>query len=360
MNNASFGAYAAIVQSPAYRGDKTGTTLELLPDLLTGHAGPHLVAHADGVTVDHPQAVLVSDNPYGMGDLVGAGRRARLDTGVLGMVAVTVDDARQAVRLLRRQQQHGLTMLRGPGGRGHRRRARDPRRRGRRGAAAADAGALHRPPAGAPGPGPARASRGPARRGRTGTWRRSCGSRSFGPGRHRGARDMGDRDWTALREAGRELVVLDRAVYAAVHATPSPTLDHAVARLSHAADHSKIWVATAAALALAGGAAPPGRSRGGLAAVGVTSAVVNVGVKPSAAPGAPGPAGAPCARTWSAMPTSRVLPVRARRLGLRVLDRGGRRRCPSSTPSCASRRRRWPTPGCTPGCTTRGTWSRAR
>lgn len=35
VNNASFGAYAAVVQSPAYRDDKIGTTLELLPDLLT-------------------------------------------------------------------------------------------------------------------------------------------------------------------------------------------------------------------------------------------------------------------------------------------------------------------------------------
>ena len=114
VNNASFGAYAAIVQSPAYRDDKTGTTLDLLPDLLTGHTGPHLVARADGVTVDHPQAVLVSDNPYGMGDLAGTGRRARMDTGVLGMVAVTVDDARQAVRLLRRSAQNGLTVLQAP------------------------------------------------------------------------------------------------------------------------------------------------------------------------------------------------------------------------------------------------------
>ena len=53
----------------------------------------------------------------------------------------------------------------------------------------------------------------------------------------------------------RELVVLDRAVYDAVHATPSPTLDHAVARISRAADHSKLWLAIAAALALAGGRA---------------------------------------------------------------------------------------------------------
>ena len=68
MNNASFGAYAEIVQSPAYRDDKTRTTLTMLPDLLTEHGGGGLAAHADGLEVDHPQAVLVSDNPYGTGD----------------------------------------------------------------------------------------------------------------------------------------------------------------------------------------------------------------------------------------------------------------------------------------------------
>ena len=35
VNNASFGAYAAVVQSPAYRDDKIRTTLDMLPDLLT-------------------------------------------------------------------------------------------------------------------------------------------------------------------------------------------------------------------------------------------------------------------------------------------------------------------------------------
>ena len=43
-SNASFGAYAEIVQGPAYRDDKMGTTLDLLPDVLQGHRGarwPH-------------------------------------------------------------------------------------------------------------------------------------------------------------------------------------------------------------------------------------------------------------------------------------------------------------------------------
>jgi diacylglycerol kinase family enzyme len=110
VNNASFGAYAAVVQSPAYRDDKTRTTLTLLPDLLSGGAAPRLTAQADGVTVEHPQAVLVSVDPYGTGDVAGLGRRTRLDAGVLGVVAVNVDSAPQAVGLLRRASERGLTV----------------------------------------------------------------------------------------------------------------------------------------------------------------------------------------------------------------------------------------------------------
>jgi diacylglycerol kinase family enzyme len=111
VNNASFGAYAAVVQSPAYRDDKTRTTLDQLPGLLAGHEGPRLVAWADNVTVDGPQAVLVSNNQYGMGDIAGLGRRARLDRGTLGMFAVTVASAAQAAGLLRGRRAQGLTSL---------------------------------------------------------------------------------------------------------------------------------------------------------------------------------------------------------------------------------------------------------
>jgi diacylglycerol kinase family enzyme len=108
VNNASFGAYAEIVQSPAYRDDKTRTTLQMLPDHLAGHRGARLSVRIDGVTIDGPQAVLVSNDPYGSTDLAGLGRRARLDRGVLGVVTVSVASARQAVGLLRRNSQRGL------------------------------------------------------------------------------------------------------------------------------------------------------------------------------------------------------------------------------------------------------------
>jgi diacylglycerol kinase family enzyme len=113
VNNASFGAYASVVQSPAYRDDKARTTAEMLPELLVGHQGPRLMARAGNVTIDGPQAVLVSNNVYGMGDIAGLGRRARLDRGNLGMFAVTVTSAVQAAGLVRGTQSRGLTRLAG-------------------------------------------------------------------------------------------------------------------------------------------------------------------------------------------------------------------------------------------------------
>jgi diacylglycerol kinase family enzyme len=153
VNNASFGAYAAIVQSPAYRDDKARTTLDELPGLLAGQRGPRLVARAENVTVQGPQAVLVSNNAYGMGDIAGLGRRARLDRGTLGVFAVTVSSAAQAAGLLRGSRSRGLTSLATrevvidadtaqiPGGGGW------------GGAAAGHPGALCHPAGGAAGPG---------------------------------------------------------------------------------------------------------------------------------------------------------------------------------------------------------------
>jgi diacylglycerol kinase family enzyme len=108
VNNASFGAYAEIVDDPAYRDNKRGITLAAMPDLLSGRRGAHLVADADGLVIDGPQAILVSNNPYETSDLAGAGRRARLDRGTLGVLAVRVDTARQAVGLLNGAHQRGL------------------------------------------------------------------------------------------------------------------------------------------------------------------------------------------------------------------------------------------------------------
>jgi diacylglycerol kinase family enzyme len=112
VNNASFGAYAEVVETPAYRGDKLNTTLNLLPDLLQGQRGARLSARAaDDTEFRSPQALLVANNPYGTGDIAGLGRRARLDAGLLGVIGVKVRNVQQAVDLLRGRRAVGVRVL---------------------------------------------------------------------------------------------------------------------------------------------------------------------------------------------------------------------------------------------------------
>jgi diacylglycerol kinase family enzyme len=111
VNNASFGAYAEVVETPAYRDDKLNTTLNLLPDLLQGQRGVRLSARADDTEIRSPQALLVANNPYGTGDIAGLSRRARLDAGVLGVIGVKVRNVQQAVDLLRGRRAVGVRVL---------------------------------------------------------------------------------------------------------------------------------------------------------------------------------------------------------------------------------------------------------
>ncbi|OXS34573.1 diacylglycerol/lipid kinase family protein [Streptomyces sp. XY006] len=111
VNNASFGVYGAVVQSPGYREDKVGAALERLPELLTRQSGPRLTAVADGTAIADPQAVLVSNNAYRMDDPFGFGRRERLNSGRLGVLAVRVDSAVEAAELLLSPRPEGLTVL---------------------------------------------------------------------------------------------------------------------------------------------------------------------------------------------------------------------------------------------------------
>ncbi|MGW9264177.1 diacylglycerol/lipid kinase family protein [Gordonia terrae] len=108
VNNASFGIYAEVVQSPQYRDDKTRTVLRMLPDLLGRGSTSGLRAVIGNESVADPQAILVSNGPYATNDVAGLGRRTRIDEGRLGVVTVSVSDTRQAVGLLRRTHDQGL------------------------------------------------------------------------------------------------------------------------------------------------------------------------------------------------------------------------------------------------------------
>jgi undecaprenyl-diphosphatase len=82
-----------------------------------------------------------------------------------------------------------------------------------------------------------------------------------------------------MNEVLRDLDNLDQAVYSAVAATPTPALDEPLRRLSDAANNSRLWLAVAAWLAVAGGHQGKRAAVRGVAAIGATSALVNVAVK---------------------------------------------------------------------------------
>ena len=92
VNNASLGVYAKVVQSEAYRDAKLETWTRMLPDLLGPEAPPIDLEFMtpEGERCDDAPLVLVSNNPYQLVHLAGAGTRARIDSGTLGVVAARV------------------------------------------------------------------------------------------------------------------------------------------------------------------------------------------------------------------------------------------------------------------------------
>ena len=111
VNNVSFGAYAEIVETPAYRDDKLHTTLNLLPDLLQGQRGSPFTARVGQHGNPGPAGAAGRQQPVRDRRCRRPGPPPRLDRGVLGVVGVKVGSARQAVGLLRGEHADGLSVL---------------------------------------------------------------------------------------------------------------------------------------------------------------------------------------------------------------------------------------------------------
>ncbi len=92
-----------------------------------------------------------------------------------------------------------------------------------------------------------------------------------------------DRSGGSPRDRARailhELASIDRAVYAAVASTPTPTLDVPMRRLSNAANRSVLWIGIAGGLAAVGGRRGRRAAVAGVASIGVTSLLVNTLLK---------------------------------------------------------------------------------
>jgi undecaprenyl-diphosphatase len=83
----------------------------------------------------------------------------------------------------------------------------------------------------------------------------------------------------AVREVGTEMSQMDRALYAAVAATPTPYLDDGLRDLSRAANKSVLWMGVSGGLILAGGQRERRAALTGLASIAAASLLVNAGVK---------------------------------------------------------------------------------
>ena len=91
VNNVAMGLYGAVVQSPQYHDHKVRTVVEMLPDLLGPAAEPFDLRFTGpgGRTFETAVLVLVSNNPYVIDPRPGKGTRANIDSGQLGVIAVT-------------------------------------------------------------------------------------------------------------------------------------------------------------------------------------------------------------------------------------------------------------------------------
>ena len=104
VNNVSLGVYATIVQEERYRDSKAETSMTLLPELLGRTEEPFDLQFTtpDGREVDGPFLIMVSNNPYVLGASSDVSQRRRLDSGRLGVFAVTATTGMHAAEVVTR------------------------------------------------------------------------------------------------------------------------------------------------------------------------------------------------------------------------------------------------------------------
>jgi diacylglycerol kinase family enzyme len=102
VNNVSLGIYATIVQQEGYREAKAETTQALLPQLLGQRSESFDLQFVtpDGTEVDGAFVIMVSNNPYVLGASLDLSQRRRLDTGRLGVFAVSASTGTEAAEVI--------------------------------------------------------------------------------------------------------------------------------------------------------------------------------------------------------------------------------------------------------------------
>lgn len=111
-----------------------------------------------------------------------------------------------------------------------------------------------------------------------------------------------------VRQIGQGLGTLDREVFEAIAESPSPLLDATMPRLTHAADHSKLWLAIAAVLRVFGGPTAQRGAARGVLTLAATSLFTNLVAKRVWRRARPNRGVVPLARRAHRSPTSNSLP----------------------------------------------------
>ena len=103
VNNVSLGIYATIVQQEGYREAKSETTKAMLPEMLGRTKEPFDLQFTEPTSdeVDGAFLIQVSNNPYVLGATLDASQRRRLDTGTLGVVAISARSGSEAAQVVR-------------------------------------------------------------------------------------------------------------------------------------------------------------------------------------------------------------------------------------------------------------------
>ena len=102
VNNVSLGIYATIVQEDGYRDAKVDTTKALLPEKLGRTDEPFDLqfTEPDGTEVDGAFLIQVSNNPYALDKFLSATERRSIDTGKLGVIALTAATGKDAAAMV--------------------------------------------------------------------------------------------------------------------------------------------------------------------------------------------------------------------------------------------------------------------
>ena len=103
VNNVSFGLYAEAVERKEYRDAKLRTILDTAPDVLDARSDERTAElgwrSRDGRAQESAVVILVSNNAYRLGRVVGSGTRSRMDAGELGLAVLQTPEARRPGRL---------------------------------------------------------------------------------------------------------------------------------------------------------------------------------------------------------------------------------------------------------------------